>query len=212
MKISRTKLLPRTTNVRDSWLCVIATEGQETEKRYFAMFQNSRVEVYILPTLEDNKSSPNYVLDRLELEKEKYDFGPQDQLWLMIDVDRWHTQNKLADVCREAKRRGIGLAVSNPCFELWLWLHYADADAMFDDSMFNNDALTGKAKYPTPKDRLRKLLGSYNESNLDVDKFKPLVNDAVRRAEQLDTDVKALWPAHPGTHVYKVVASLPRTA
>ena len=207
MKIDRTKLLPRATNVRDSWLCIIATEGQKTEERYFAMFQSSRVEVVVLPTSEDGKSNPEYVLNRLELEKEKYNFGPQDQLWLMIDVDRWHAQNKLADVCGEARRRNIGLAVSNPCFEIWLCLHHADIDVIFNDS-----ALVGNVKYPTMKDRLRALLGSYNESNLDVSKFKPYIDDAVRRAEGLDTDTDALWPAHPGTHVYKVINALPRPA
>ena len=195
MRNSRTKLLPRATNVRDAWLCVIATEGRKTEARYFTLFQSSRVEVVVFPTGEDNQSSPRHVLNRLGVYREQYDFGPQDRLWLMIDVDRWTTQN-LAEVCREAKQRSIGLAVSNPCFELWLWLHHADVETIDRDCK-------------AIETRLRQHLGSYNKANLDTAKFKPSIQEAIRRAQNMDTDADALWPAHPGTHVYKVVASLP---
>jgi hypothetical protein len=40
MPIRRTKLLDRTINVRDAVLCVIATEGEYTEKQYFSVFAN----------------------------------------------------------------------------------------------------------------------------------------------------------------------------
>ena len=170
------------------------------------MFQSSRVEVVVLPTSEDGRSSPPDVLNRLDLYRERYDLGPQDQLWLMIDVDGWHAQNKLADVCREAKQCGIRLAVSNPCFELWLWVHHAEAEAAFVDSEGRE-----KQKCKTIEDKLRQQLGSYSKSNLDVTPYMPRVEDAVRRAKALDVDADALWPAQPGTHVYKVIAGLPRS-
>jgi hypothetical protein len=195
MRISRTQLLPRTVNVRDAWLCIIATEGTKTEDQYFDIFPKNRVRVEVLPTGEDGKSSPQHVLDRLEAYKKKYDLGQKDKLWLMIDVDKWHPQN-LAEVCKQAKQRKFGLAVSNPCFELWLWLHHADVE----DSDVNCQAI---------EKRLRARLGSYNKSRLDVEAYRATVKEAVRRAKALHTNPEELWPSFPGTHVYKVVASLP---
>lgn len=188
-------MLPRETNVRDSWLCIIATEGAKTEEQYFSMFQNRRVKVVVLPTGEDGTSSPPHVLTRLEMYKAEYDFGDQDRLWLMVDVDRWPTQN-LAEVCKQTKQKKFELAVSNPCFELWLWLHHADPE-------------TGDTDCNAIEKRLRARLGSYNKSRLDSAAYRPFIKQAIQRAQALHTKPKELWPPFPGTHVYKVVASLP---
>lgn len=193
-KLSRTKLLARPTNTRNSWLCIIAAEGQKTEERYFSRFETSRVHVEVLSTGGDNRSSPEHVLDRLNLFREQYDFGPQDKLWLMVDVDRWPPY-VLAEVCGEASRRGIGLAVSNPCFELWLWLHHADVET---------DDLNCKVL----EKMLRERLGSYSKHNLNVSDYAPYVQNAITRAQALEGDTMALWPNSPGTHVYKVTATL----
>ena len=194
MKISRTQLLPRATNVRDAWLCIIATEGQKTEKRYFSQFGTSRVRVEVLSTGEDGHSSPATVLKRLDDYRDEYEIGSQDKLWLMVDVDRW-PPHVLKEVCREANQCGIGLAVSNSCFELWLWLHHADVE---------KDDLNCKVL----EKMLRERLGSYSKHNLNVSDYAPYVQDAVTRAQALEVDTTALWPNRPGTHVYKVVATL----
>lgn len=195
MKISRTKLLPRTVNVRDSWLCIIATEGAKTEEQYFAMFPKDRVRVVVLPTGEDGKSSPQHVLERLEEYEETYNLGREDKRWLMIDVDKWRPRN-LKEVCKQAQQRKFELAVSNPCFELWLWLHHADVEV-------------ADANCQAIEKRLRARLGSYNKSRLDVESYKSTIKEAIRRAKALHTDLEELWPSFPGTHVYKVAASLP---
>lgn len=196
MQLSRTKLLSRETNVRDAWLCIIATEGARTEKQYFAMFPHRRVRVEILATGADNQSSPQHVLNRIALFKEQYDFGEKDQLWLMIDRDRWPIEN-LKVVCRGAREGNIGLAISNPCFEVWLLLHHRDIEV---------EELNCKAM----EAQLRKQLGSYSKTNLSIDMFKPYISEAIRRAKALDTDTISHWPTAPGTHVYRVVQSLPQ--
>ncbi len=194
MRISRTKLIDRKENVRDARLCIIAAEGAKTEAQYFAMFRNPAVKVMVLPTGVDGRSSPQDVFNRLERYKEQYDFGPKDTLWLMIDVDRWH---RLAEICKEVKRHtNIRLAVSNPCFELWLWLHHADA------VMNDTDCEAIEAS-------LRTRLGEYNKSRLDFEMYKPHIDQAVRRAKALHTNLRELWPSFPGSHVYRVIESLP---
>jgi RloB-like protein len=194
-KINRKKLIDRTVNVRDARLCVIATEGRKTEKQYFNLFKNQRVIVKILPTEEDNKSSPHHVLTRLDKFKQEHDLVDDDTLWLMIDVDH-HRPKQLSSICTEAVQKGFKLAISNPCFEVWLYLHFDIANP--DDN-----------KCKDVENRLQAKLGSYNKSNLNLGIYKDHIAKAVQRAKILDEEQNNhYWPTCPGTHVYKVVETL----
>jgi hypothetical protein len=194
MGIERKKLLDRQHDRRDARLFIVATEGKETEKQYFGMFGSSRIKVEVLSTGEDNKSAPNYILERLNIFKDKYDLNDDDMLWLVIDVDRWGDK-KLSEVCREAKQKGYHLAVSNPCFEVWLYLHLDDLNA--------EDRTGGDFEK-----RIREILGSYNKSNLDLSKYQQTIHDAVNRAKQLHPNPSQNWPPSIGSHVYKLVEIL----
>ena len=194
-KINRTKLLDREHDRRSAKLFVIATEGKDTEKQYFEMFGNRKVKVEILATGDDNKSAPEYVLERLDKFKDLYDFSEEDEFWLVLDVDRWIKKNQLIAVCPQARQKGYQLAVSNPCFEIWLWLHFGDL----------------LPKDRTCKDfeiRLRNILGSYNKSNLDVCVYKPNVKNAIERSRSLDLNLNGYWTSQLGTRVYKLVESI----
>jgi RloB-like protein len=194
-KINPTKLLERKHDRRSAKLFVIATEGKDTEKQYFEMFGNRKLKVEVLATGDDNKSAPEYVLERLNKFIETYDLNDDDEFWLVLDVDRWVKPTQLIAVCREARQKGYQLAISNPCFEIWLSLHFEDLN---------------------PKDntckhfqvRLRNVLGSYNKSNLDLALYKPKIQDAIDRARNLDLKSSAYWPSTLGSHVYKLVESI----
>ena len=193
-KIKRTKLLDREHDRRDAKLFIVATEGKETEKQYFGMFNSTRIKVEILATTEDGKSSPEYVLERLDIFKERYDLTEDDMLWLVSDVDRWGDK-KLSSVCSQARQRGYNLAISNPCFEVWLTLHFEDINT--EDRTCDNF-----------KARLRTILGSYNGSNLNISAYKPNTKDAVNRAKNLHPSSQQDWPPTLGTHVYRLVEIL----
>ena len=62
------------------------------------------------------------------------------------------------------------------------------------------------------KDSLRTLLGSYNEQNLQIDQFRPLVDEAVRRARALDVNPGDRWPNALGSRVYRVVDAIKELA
>jgi hypothetical protein len=193
-KINRTKLLDRTYNVRDARLFIIATEGAKTEKSYFESFGNSRLKVEVVTAGEDNKSAPEYVIERLDEFSKKYDLSTDDSLWLVLDVDRWGDE-KLSTVCREAKQKKYQLAISNPCFETWLCLHFGDLDP--------NDTTCKDFKK-----RLRSLLGNYNSSNLDPTQFMDKVAEAIERAKELHPNIKENWPPTIGSHVYRLMAMI----
>ena len=67
------------------------------------------------------------MIKRLDEYIEKKDFALEkdDELWVMIDVDRWN-KSTLQEIAKEARQKGYRLAISNPCFELWLLLHFRD--------------------------------------------------------------------------------------
>jgi hypothetical protein len=174
---------------------VIATEGKETEKLYFDTFRSTRVQVKVLATGARGDSAPDHVLARLGSFRREFDAVPGDSFWLMVDVDRWG-EKKLALVCQLATQKGYRLAVSNPCFELWLWLHFGEADP--------------KATRSQDRDRLlQRHLGGYNKSKLDPTPFTLQAKcQAVARARALDAQSNPRWPSFPGSHVYRVVEEL----
>jgi RloB-like protein len=98
-------------------------------------------------------------------------------------------------VCRLAIQKRFQLAISNPCFEFWLLLH-------------KEDSMHPAGKCSDVSARLRAVMGHYNKTNLDLSEFKSGVDIAIQRAKQLDTNPQSRWPAHEGTHVYKLVESL----
>ncbi|MBM3334999.1 RloB domain-containing protein, partial [Candidatus Sumerlaeota bacterium] len=176
---------------REARLIVIATEGSETEKKYFTVFRSTHVQVRVLPT-EQGRSSPNHVFSSLSKFKREYELSADDQLWVMVDVDRW-PKKMLAQVARGARQKGFRMAVSNPCFELWLYLHHSDIDR-------------GK-RYTSQemKKELAELLGGYDPSDLQTEQFERHIEAALRRARALDVAPKERWPSNTGTHVYRVV-------
>jgi hypothetical protein len=77
--------------------------------------------------IEHQRRAPHRAEDRYEA---------YDQVWCVFDVEAPRPHPRLADATRRADRHGIRCGRSNPCFELWLFLHfrpqnsYVTTDAM----------------------------------------------------------------------------------
>ena len=104
---------------------MVATEDHTRTPAYLdalhrnGAIQRTRVKIVLVPSTDD-RSSPGAVLDRL-LSWNEYELRDFDQLWLVLDVDRW---KDLETTVRDARRRGVRTAVSNPCVEVWSILHF----------------------------------------------------------------------------------------
>lgn len=190
--------------LRDARLVVIAAEDTYATKQYFDsdIFQSSRIKIEVLETPTDelsadkNRSSPEAVEQRLKNYIEKYDLQKDDILCIMIDRDRW-PERMLAEVSQKTfrkKRKNILLAVSNPCFELWLYLHVAE----WPPSIQTISAQKMERM-------LRTLLGSYNKTNIDIEKFRGRVLVACERARKMDIKPTDRWPQQIGSHVYRLI-------
>jgi hypothetical protein len=113
--------------------------------------------------------------------------GGFDEVWCVTDVDEFD----LAPAVTLARRHRVNLAVSNPCFELWLLLHHADCTSHCDG-------------YDDVAVRLRKHVRDYDKCRLDFATYRDRVDDAVRRARRLDPTGTA-FTANPSTNVWQLV-------
>lgn len=195
MRTRRTGLVPRPQFVRDARIFVITVEGEKTEAQYFSLFESTRVHVEVLPAAPEGLSAPKQVLERLVAFEERFDLDGDDERWLVLDVDRQRGQF-LDEVTQVARESGYGLAVSSPCFEVWLLLHFQDADPSDTDCA-------------AVIERLRPHVGGYNKAKVRLEAYTlDRTREAVARAKALERERDTRWPDFPGTHVFKVVERL----
>lgn len=112
----------------DTNLVVIASEDEYAVKQYFNLFHSVRIQFEVLET-ENGRSSPRDVLERLSCYMADFQIGEGDEFWLVTDIDHWaepgHIKN-LTEVVQLCRQKGIGVATSFPCFDLWLLLHFSE--------------------------------------------------------------------------------------
>lgn len=201
---------------RDARLIVIASEGKDTERIYFKAlakeYTNPRVHVHILERSKDeqNNSSPEHVLKQLNDYKGHYELESDDELWLVVDRDRW-TEAMLSRVATEcAQDNFMHVALSNPCIELWLLLHLVDATLLTpeEQQLWMENRRKSKNADPYLKVRLRQEMGSYHESSYDAKMLIEHVDVAIARAEALDKNPADRWPQTLGTRVYLLAESV----
>lgn len=181
---------------RDARLFVVACEGERREKDYFERLgQGSRrLKVRVLaPEPDRSLSAPKWVLDRLVyfIEKEGVNIATGDLVWLVMDVDRWKTE-QLFDLAEICVQEGWGFALSNPCFEIWLLMHVKDIHE--SDSTSCQD--------------FKKELGESHIGGYNLEKFLSLVPTAVARCQVLDDDLGNPIPKFKTSRVHLMVKEI----
>jgi hypothetical protein len=117
-----------------------------------------------------------------------------DEVWCVFDIDE---HPHVSDAIQMARDNGIDLAISHPCFELWLLLHFRDAPGAR-----KNDAVT---------ELLCKHLPKYDKSvDFLRDGYAENYSVAVARAQRLEEVAEmAGTPGHnPTTGVYRLTESI----
>ena len=119
-----------------------------------------------------------------------------DEFWCVFDVE-WPRNHPGLRAIEQARANSIQLAISNPCFELWLILHFQDHSSWLD----NNQAR-----------RLRRQLDGSGDKGLDSGKYMPFTADAARRAAGLDArhlrDGTVFPHDNPATGMYRLLAAV----
>ena len=131
--MSRTRPVGRRRAVRrPAARIVVATEGSSTEPAYLRALNRLFADESVRLELVSGVGDPRAVVERAieEIAKSKRDpLGNDDSAWAMFDRD---VHDRFAEAKDLARGNGIGLAVSDPCFELWGIFHYRDQQAPLD--------------------------------------------------------------------------------
>jgi hypothetical protein len=196
----------RRSGFRDARLFVIASEGAVTEPKYFngikERWHNPRIHLEIVGRDDPGLSSPEHVLRTLDRFASEYKLRDGDQLWLVIDRDSqsWKPRT-MARIARRCEQKRYFLAVSNPCFELWLLLHFEDVPAQSparrQELLENADGLL--------KFEVARHCGTDCEY---IDNFISNSATAIARAEVLDAKPQDRWPSQLGTRVHRLIRQL----
>jgi hypothetical protein len=96
-----------------------------------------------------------------------------NSVWCVFDVD---DHPHISDARQMAADNGIELAISNPCFELWLLLHFRDGPGM------------------QHRDKIKELLVHFvpgYDKNVKFSAFSDGYQQAVTRAKRLDNSAES---------------------
>jgi hypothetical protein len=188
-------------NLRDSRLFLIACDDRYAPKQYFDFFRLPRIKIVVDAT-EDSKSDPRHVLERLRKRRKDEQLQPDDECWLVLDTDHNTKPNhrpNLITTIRDARDDGIRVALSFPCFELWLLLHHIDEE--YVKSLW---------KCGDVESKIRSYVGEYNKTNLKPDHYGDgSASNATLRAERLDeTITSGDIPDFPTTRIYRLIRAI----
>ncbi len=189
-------LAPEERTFRDDRLIVVVTEDTYAPEQYFAFIRARRVRIRIAPS-QGGHTSPQAILASARALRREAEFKDYDEFWLLLDVDHWtqgQHRGNFSTTIDEARREGMHVAVSNPCFDLWLLLHHDAA------------LVPGRAELPSGKavaQRYRELKGVFNKARLDPSHYTvESAREAIARGKALTPDLRAHIPPNPGTQVW----------
>jgi hypothetical protein len=117
-----------------------------------------------------------------------------DEVWCVFDRDEHAHFDEAIDKAAAIK---LSLAVSNPCFELWILLHF-------------QDQASGLTRH-LAADKVRKHLPGYNKKITFTElSAAGHTGQAIKRAKRMEDDARELgkWTDNPTSGVWKLVENL----
>lgn len=173
-------------------LFLVATEGRVTEFEYFTHLRSECALVHVECLRGKDKSAPLQVLERIRMRIKDEGLNKSDEAWLVVDRDEWSPAD-LDELDRwQAGDKRFGLAVSNPSFELWLLMHFENAN--------------GAATKAIVKQRLATHIPGYDKGVPTSKIDRVAIENAIAAAKQKDSPPTTTWPqSPPATTVYHLV-------
>jgi hypothetical protein len=184
---------------------LLCCEGKGTEPGYFRslanFLRNPLIELIEVEIAAHEGTDPKQVVEqakrlRADADREARrmhdDNLRYDQIWCVFDRDE-HVH--FDEAINQASDNNLGLAVSNPCFELWILIHFQNQ--------------TGGLTRKDAQGKVRSYLPNYNKS-ISFIELKGHTNEAARRARKMEFDAEESGKAtdNPTTGVWKLVKKL----
>jgi hypothetical protein len=158
----------------------IACEGRRTEYQYFKGLMQYSSELGISPMVEmiplrhgpNTGSNPlNIFEETVEILGQSNHYHPElDHVSIIVDRDmhsfKEFQYEAMLALCKET---GFHLCITNPCFELWLLLHYSDLSEYDHKLLLENRKIGSRTQ--TERYLMEKLGGRYNKSRIQFNRF-----------------------------------------
>ena len=184
-------------------LILVVCEGRKTEPQYIQAFCRAFANNLVRVHVADGVGVPKTIVERAvarkrdameEADRKGDSYLAYDSVWCVFDVD---DHPRIPDAVQQARDNDINLAVSNPCFELWLLLHFKDQSAHL-----GRRAAIGN---------LREHWKGY-EKHIDFPLLAPSYPLAVERARALDERRRSAGDpgGNPSTGVYRLTEEIRR--
>ena len=190
----------------------IVVEGAHTEKVYYEYFASRQSVIKVIaPRYEEDDNGrvidhtglvkPQHLLQRAirRFEKQTTINSKVDQVWFLMDADKFNEHHKVQDYLNDIAAAALKvdkenrhLVLTNPCFELWHYLHLKDLP---EGASFKN---CGEV---TP---LLRALGGFDPTRHIT---TATIQAAITRAKAIDKP-NELVPPNPGTRVYQLAEVL----
>lgn len=182
-------------------IILVVAEGKVTETKYINTFaayhKNSRVDVVVRGGAGVPKTIVEYAKE-LKTEREKEAKSQKDEnikfdeVWCVFDID---THPDIPEAIQKAHSSDLRLAISNPCFELWLWLHFAPQPGIQGHK------------------QMQKMLKSHiphYEKDINFMNISSGYSEAVSRAQKLESDAieEGEDGRNPTTGVWRLTESI----
>ena len=181
---------------------VVVCEGGKSEPQYIgALAQEAEVFEHAAVDLQIDGTGGEVPLTLVRravdlATRDPKEHGEIDEVWCLFDVEWPRNHPNLPQALALARANGIKLAISNPCFELWLILHFQDSSAWLDN---------------TQARRTRRSCDGQPGKSLDPALYMPTRHAASARAvrlEQMHESAQRRFPNNnPSSGMFRLIAS-----
>ena len=111
-----------------------------------------------------------------------------DSLNMVVDRDKdSFTEEQYDKVIEFCKKNNVNLYVSNPSFELWLYMHFDEFDSENKEDLIINRKMNNSGRRYIEK-RLHDACG-YRKNSLNFKEFEPGIKNAIIREKDLAEDI-----------------------
>jgi hypothetical protein len=176
-------------------LILIVCEGTRTEPGYFNELRHTEripIDLVISPGGKPKTLVKRAVEMKNAAKKDAKSRQDEnllyDDVWCVFDIDE---HPAVPDAKQQARDNGIELAISNPCFELWILLHFQDQRAHIERGVVQRECANYLPDYA---------------KEVPFAKLHPNYREAVQRARDLDAwqQTRGGEGSNPSTGVHKL--------
>lgn len=188
-------------------IILIGLEGKnQTEKNYFKNYKSTN---YTISFPTDEYTDPVGIINKLNnyAKQKEIDINEDNnKIYCIFDTDTDKIKNKqIKEAMKIAKKNGIEIILSNPCFEDWFLCHFKYSTRELN----NKEIIKELNKFIKP------ILNTEYEKNIDIynilkDKTDIAINNAKKQCKHQNNLKKDLYSveANPSTMVYNIVEDL----